>query len=217
MTGWERLWQDPEVRARWEKMPPLPEVVDMADRLEVGGRRRVLDLGCGLGRHTVYLAARGFEVTASDNAPAAIEACRKNLAEVGLGADVTPLDMTKFPFREASFDGVVGSHVIHHTDRATLIRIVDLITRQLAPDGLFVWVTPSTRHHYCGKGEEIEPGTWVYAEHPEGPIPHHYCTEGEVRERLQAYEIISMHEHEHREGAIRRFHWRVLARKREEQ
>ncbi len=38
--GWQDLWQDPKVRARWEAMPPLQEVVDMAGRLEAEGGRR---------------------------------------------------------------------------------------------------------------------------------------------------------------------------------
>ncbi len=37
---------------------------------------RVLDIGAGAGRHTLYLQARGFEVTAVDNSPKAIELCR---------------------------------------------------------------------------------------------------------------------------------------------
>jgi 2-polyprenyl-3-methyl-5-hydroxy-6-metoxy-1,4-benzoquinol methylase len=34
---------------------------------------RVLDLGCGPGRHSIFLAERGFSVTAVDNAPTALE------------------------------------------------------------------------------------------------------------------------------------------------
>jgi SAM-dependent methyltransferase len=212
--GWQDLWQDPKVRERWEAMPPIQEVVDMADRLEAEGRRRVLDIGCGLGRHTVYLAARGFEVTATDNAPAALAACKANLEEAGLTANVIETEMTDYPFPDGHFDGALGSHVIHHTDRATLERILAEVTRTLAPGGYFVWVTPTPRHKHCGRGTEIEPGTWVDPNHPEGPIPHHYSTEEEVRELLHAYDILSIHEHEWREGESSTFHWRLLARKR---
>ena len=113
--GWEDLWKDPKVRERWEAMPPIQEVVDMADRLEAEGGRRVLDIGCGLGRHTVYLAARGFEVTATDNAPAALAACKANLEEAGLTANVVETEMTDYPFPDGHFAGALGSHVIHHT------------------------------------------------------------------------------------------------------
>jgi SAM-dependent methyltransferase len=216
--GWQELWKDPKVRERWEKAPPLPEVVEMADRLEAEGGRRVLDVGCGLGRHTVYLAARGLEVTATDNAPAALSACKQGLAEAGLSADVIQAEMTEYPFPDGHFHGAIGSHVIHHTDRATLERVLGEITRTLAPRGYFAWATPTPRHFACGRGTEVEPGTWVDPNHHEGPIPHHYATQDEVRELLEAYEILSIHEHEYRDDdGNSRFHWRTLARKRAEQ
>lgn len=214
MIGWEKLWRSPEVRKRWEKMPPLPEVAKMADLLDASRRRRVLDIGCGLGRHAVYLAARGFAVTAVDNAPAAIAACQQNLSEAGLAATVVPMEMTDLHSLDGEFDGAAAVMVIHHARRATLARIIADITQKLAPGGLFVWETATPKHFHCGRGEEIEPGTWVDPDHPEGPIPHHYATEEEVRGLLGQYDILSMHEHEFREGTDSRFHWRVLARKR---
>jgi len=52
---------------------------------------KVLDIGCGAGRHSLYLQQRGFDVTAIDKSPGAIEVCRlrklkhaliKSIAEV---------------------------------------------------------------------------------------------------------------------------------------
>jgi 2-polyprenyl-3-methyl-5-hydroxy-6-metoxy-1,4-benzoquinol methylase len=37
---------------------------------------RVLDIGCGAGRHSLYLQHKGFDVTAIDNSPGAIEVCK---------------------------------------------------------------------------------------------------------------------------------------------
>ena len=216
MTGWQKLWRDPKVVAWWEKIPPVPQVVQMADLLESEGRLRILDIGCGLGRHTVYLAARGFEVTATDNAPAALDACRKNLDELNLDAELLQLDMTAMAFPPGRFHGVVASNVIHHTDLSTLKRIIRSITEMLAPGGLFAWVTPTPRHFAFGRGREIEPGTWIGSEAADGDLPHHYSTESEVRNLLHAYEILSMEERDYRDEQGTRFHWRVLARKRGE-
>ncbi len=196
----------------WEEFPPLPQVTVMADHLAPGAR--VLDIGCGLGRHTVCLAARGCEVTGTDNAPTALAACRENLAKAGLGAAVVAVEMSEIPFPDSYFDGIVASHSIHHVDGPMLRRIIGLATRKLAADGLLVWATPSTRHWCCGLGREIGPGTWVDENHRKGPIPHHYCTEEEIRGLLSGYEIESLVEHEYREGERSHWHWRLLARKR---
>jgi len=40
-------------------------------------RGRVLDIGCGAGRHSLYLQERGYDVVSIDNSPLAIEACKK--------------------------------------------------------------------------------------------------------------------------------------------
>ncbi len=216
MTAWEKLWRNPAVVARWSEMPPLPEVVRMADWLTVEDGGRVLDIGCGLGRHTVYLAARGLNVIATDNAPSAIDACRSNLAEAGLDAEVVQVEMTDYPFCDAQFQAVVASHVIHHTDVATLRAILEDIDRVLAPGGYFIWATPCPKHFECGRGNEIEPGTWVASEGREAGLPHHYCTEDELRDLLAGYDILSLEEQAYAEPEGTRWHFRVLARKRAE-
>ncbi len=40
-------------------------------------RGRVLDIGCGAGRHSLYLQGRGLDVTGIDNSPLAIEVCKR--------------------------------------------------------------------------------------------------------------------------------------------
>ena len=94
--------------------------------------------------------------------------------------------------------------------------MLDLVTQKLTPGGLLVWATPTPRHFACGRGEEVEPGTWVDPNHAEGPILHHYSTEEEVRKLLHAYEILSVTENENLDEGNLKVHWRTLARKRSE-
>jgi tellurite methyltransferase len=63
---WDRRWKTSEGRADWIK--PDPEVVEIIPVLRQRGFRDVLDLGCGVGRHALLLAAEGFSVTAMDGA-----------------------------------------------------------------------------------------------------------------------------------------------------
>lgn len=39
-------------------------------------RGRILDVGCGSGRHSLYLQGKGFDITGVDFSPGAIEVCR---------------------------------------------------------------------------------------------------------------------------------------------
>ncbi len=212
--GWQELWQNPELAQQWAERPPTPEVTEMADHLERVGERRVLDIGCGVGRHVVYLAARGFDVTGLDNAPTALALCQENLARADLRATLTHMEMTALDFPEKSFGGAIATQVIHHAPVAVIEAILAQLTHLLLPRGYFVLVVPTPEHDDWGKGEEVEPGTWVDPNHREGPVPHHFCTEEEVLRLLHAYEILSLVKERTPGADLVRTHWRVLAQRR---
>ena len=60
---WDERWKDAGSRAAW--LEPEPLVLALAERLRERGLSRVLDLGCGVGRHAHYLAAKGSSASAS--------------------------------------------------------------------------------------------------------------------------------------------------------
>src|SRR5882757_2619422 len=75
----------------WVK--PEQRVIDLA-------RGRVLDAGCGAGRHSLYLQGKGFAVTAMDSSPGAIKVCRQLGLKKALVRKIEDVD--EFP--PASFD-----------------------------------------------------------------------------------------------------------------
>lgn len=65
----------------------------------------ILDLPCGIGRHSVELARRGMCVTAVDRTRVYLEQAREAAREAGLSIEFTQADMRTF-IREQSFDAV---------------------------------------------------------------------------------------------------------------
>ncbi|MHB8635710.1 MAG: class I SAM-dependent methyltransferase [Fimbriimonadaceae bacterium] len=57
---------------------------------------RILDIGCGIGRHAVDFARRGYEVTAFDFSPAMLVQARKAAEEAGVSVEFLEADATTF-------------------------------------------------------------------------------------------------------------------------
>lgn len=66
-------------------------------------RGRVLDIGCGAGRHSLYLQQKGFEVTGIDNSPGAIEVCKLRGLKNALVSSLADVDR----FAPDSFDTIL--------------------------------------------------------------------------------------------------------------
>jgi hypothetical protein len=60
-AGWELIWRRGDDHPRYgSSAAPDPAVVEWAETIASQGF--VLDLGCGVGRHMVYLGERGFRM-----------------------------------------------------------------------------------------------------------------------------------------------------------
>jgi len=69
---------------------------------------RALDLACGTGRNSLFLAEKGYEVTAIDISPRAIELAEAIAREKGLKVDWIVADLDDYPI-EGSYDLIVSS------------------------------------------------------------------------------------------------------------
>ena len=123
--------------APWVIGEPQPAVVDLADRGLLGGR--ILDIGCGLGEHTILLAGRGHPVLGVDYAPHAIAQARENAAARGVAArfrEADAMDMDAILDGAAPFDTILDSAVFHiFDDPAERARYVAGLHRGCRPDG----------------------------------------------------------------------------------
>ena len=70
-SNWNSHWRREAARAYWQE--PAEEIIRLKERLAPEVNPDVLDLGCGIGRHSVPFAESGFNVTAVDSAPDALE------------------------------------------------------------------------------------------------------------------------------------------------
>ncbi len=78
----------------------------LREHLGVGERGRVLDLGCGTGRHSVGLARLGYQVTGVDLSAGMLEVARQRAVQAGVTVEWVCANATEF-MREEQFDGAI--------------------------------------------------------------------------------------------------------------
>jgi len=129
---------------------PDEYVVWIGNHLEEMGfmQARILDVGCGEGRHCIYLAKRGFVTYGVDVASLPIEKGRKWAEEEGLSGlvDLRVGDATRLPYEGGFFDAVIDIYTIQFIrERGSYVREV---ARALKPNGLFFIRTnrPPAKH-----------------------------------------------------------------------
>jgi SAM-dependent methyltransferase len=74
---WERQWVNPEFSPFWKTDQQQKELVEAIDSGWFPKNQRVIDVGCGSGEVSRWLAAQGFAVLGLDYSAAAIENCRR--------------------------------------------------------------------------------------------------------------------------------------------
>ncbi|MGO8762959.1 MAG: class I SAM-dependent methyltransferase [Desulfobaccales bacterium] len=189
MPGWGEIFADPAMQSR----EPEPELIALIPEVKATGCRRVLDAGCGVGRHLLPLHAAGFEVGGVDCDPEVLRLLRTRLNNAGLtGARpyLAQADLKVLPFRSGTFDLAVSIKVINHGDAASFRDYCRELDRVLRPGGrLFIMVSPFefAEKVKLPQTRELEPGTLVDIATPDGTMVHHFPTPAELREQFPRF------------------------------
>ncbi|MFO8034512.1 MAG: class I SAM-dependent methyltransferase [Candidatus Bipolaricaulota bacterium] len=188
LATWDELFKEEE--HRWRR--PSKLVVEFTRVLRRCGAGRVLDVGCGAGRHMVFLARQGFQVYGIDDSPAGLAHARAWVEQEGLEAEFRRGEMTMLPYRDGFFDGVVCVFTIYHGTLAQVRKAVAEIRRVLRPGGAALITFKSRESYRFGCGRQIEPNTFAPDEGDDAGTPHHYSDRGEVEELLSGFSVLRL-------------------------
>jgi len=142
---------------------------------------RVLDVGCGEGRNSVWLAELGCEVVGLDVSPLALDKARRLAAERGVAVQYVQTDIRHWQWSPAQFDAVVCVF-IQFAEPEQRERLFDGFLTTLKPGGLLVL------QGYTPKQIEYKTGG--------PPRADHMYTAELLRSAFAHMEILHLREHE---------------------
>ncbi len=159
-------WDERYASGKYSSAEPHKLLIDLTAKIKAG---KALDLACGTGRNAIFLAEKGFQVTAVDNSKIGIEIAKQRAAEKSLKIDfrVADLEKDEFNLQENRYDLICDFYYLQRN-------LFPKIKTALKPNGIIIAAI-----HIYGEGEEA--GEFL-------------LKEGELKEFFKDFEILHYHE-----------------------
>jgi 2-polyprenyl-3-methyl-5-hydroxy-6-metoxy-1,4-benzoquinol methylase len=125
----------------WANRKPNPNLIGLFDRighLRLG--KRAISIGCGLGDDAEWLAQKGFDVTAFDISPSAIEECRRRFPSSNVSYVVMDLFHAP-PQWAAAFNLVQESYTLQVLPPELRLPAMAKMAEFISPAGYLLFIT----------------------------------------------------------------------------
>jgi cyclopropane fatty-acyl-phospholipid synthase-like methyltransferase len=138
MSSYERLRQRyTSGETPWDHELPPPELMAVLADLPAG---RALDLGCGYGRASIYMAQAGWQVDGVDFIDLAVEEARRRAEQASVAGQIcfhiSPV--TDLHYLSGPYDLALDVGCMHNFTEAELCAYQDELARLLRPGGLYL-------------------------------------------------------------------------------
>lgn len=125
------------------------------------GQKRILDFGCGTGRHAVAMAKRGYEVTAADYTETCLEIVKKRALEEGVDIETVHNASTQIPLPDKRFDIVVAFGSLFYNTKEKNIALLKELNRITQLNGeIFTDCRTHDDHEYLKAKDGLADGTY---------------------------------------------------------
>ena len=130
---------DAIVYGKDEAYAETDELIFLLGQFNSNNTKKVLDLGCGVGKFLVPLASMEYEMTGIDISQGVLDECAKRLEKRRLEAKLIKLNANKIKF-EQEFDTVISmDSVLHYFDtKQKIINVLKRIYKSLKPNGKII-------------------------------------------------------------------------------
>jgi|SRR5690554_954559 len=214
-TNWDSYWGEEKKLKYWRK--PDESILQFMSRFNPDIQSKVLDLGCGIGRHAIAFAQKGFDVVALDNSQEGLNELKKEMEKQELKIKIVQGNYLEPILKKESFDIIISYNVIYHGYRDDIKKAVKLCKDYLKPKGTLFFTCPSRDDGKYGSGKKVASNTYrsLNSVHP-GDI-HYFSDKKDIKEFIQGLKLISLKKNEHYwdNNGEKQFssYWEVVAEK----
>jgi 2-polyprenyl-3-methyl-5-hydroxy-6-metoxy-1,4-benzoquinol methylase len=182
MNDWNDIYSEGSIHTK-----PSKEIVSLIPRLKAEGVVEVLDVGCGTGRHSQYLAEQGFNVHGIDISEKAIQIAKANMNGCVINYNIGTL--VDLPYSSNSMDFILANHSLEYVSYKEIQKAVSELDRVLRKGKpIFVRII-STQHPFYGAGPEDIYGFSHVGFCIKNGLPVHFFEEDELRNLFKNYNI----------------------------
>lgn len=206
--GFEEKWRTPS-----------QEIYYLINRWHQEEIKNVLDLGCGIGRHSILFAKEGFNTFAMDLSASAINRAKQWSNECGLDIDFKVGDMINLPYDDETMDAIFAYYSISHTDTQGVIKILEHVKRVLRTEGE-AYLTLGSKDSWGFKMDWpiVDANTKIRIENgPDNNVPHFYADPKLIFELFQDFNILDIRQIQRIEKANEKIktheHYHILVKK----
>lgn len=205
----ENIWKNPSIESYY-----------LLNRWKSQEKNIFLDLGCGIGRHTILFASNGFKTSSFDLSEEAIKRTKQWAEELNLEVDYKIGDMLNLPYEDNSIECILCRNVISHTDTEGMKKIVIELERVLKDEGE-CYLTLGSKETWGFKQTDwpwVDENTRIRMEEgPEKGIPHFYADYNLIYDLFKNFKIELI---KHIEGFYKKddkihssYHYHILIKK----
>ena len=216
--GWNwKIVQDIQTEI-WRQ--PSIESYYLLNRWSSQEKKEFLDLGCGLGRHSILFGKNNFNVSCFDISEEAIKRTREWANKENLIFDYKIGDMLNLPYKDEKFDCIYCRNVISHTDTEGMKQVIKELYRVMKKDGE-CYLTLGSKDTFGFKQENwplVDENTRLKMEKgPEYKVLHFYVDYNLAQKLFKDFEIITIYQvidyHEENNQVFDSYHYHILIHK----
>jgi len=131
----EKAYEKPGI-AIWTSKEPPKELIELVESGKIKPCK-VIDIGCGEGFYSIYLAKKGFEVLGIDISKKAIKYAKENAEQAGVNVRFIAMDIFDLPNLNEKFDFILEWAIMHHIKFEKRKEYVKIINNVLNKGGKY--------------------------------------------------------------------------------